>query len=110
MLLLKRELAIDSQHYLAGSLLGRIYVALHQADEAIPLLEAALILRPELWEARKALGQAWAEKKDFSNALPHYEAVAKKMPNDDRIHFLLARHIKRLAGPQRRRVNVPSIN
>lgn len=65
-------------------------MALHQADEAIPLLEAALVLKPELWEARKALGQAWAEKKDFSNALPNYEAVAKKMPDDDRIHFLLA--------------------
>lgn len=88
--LLKSELRIDPQHYLAKGLLGRIYVALHQVDAAIPLLQGALAAKPNLLEVRKALGQAWAEKKEFANALECFRAVEERNPSDEQIHFLLA--------------------
>lgn len=88
--LLKAELRIDTQHYLAKGLLGQIYVALHQMDAAIPLLTDALAAKPDLLEPRKALGQVWAEKKEFAKALECYRAVEERDPSDEQIHFLLA--------------------
>ncbi|MDQ6706886.1 MAG: tetratricopeptide repeat protein, partial [Acidobacteriota bacterium] len=97
--LLKAELRIDPQHYLAKGLLGRIYVATHQADAAIPLLTDALAAKPDLLEPRKALGQAWAEKKEFAKVLECYRAVEERYPSDEQIHFLLAQAYTALGKP-----------
>lgn len=98
--LLKAELLIDPQHYLAKGLLGRIYVATHQADAAIPLLQDALAAKPDLLEPRKALGQAWAEKKEFAKALQCYRAVEERNPSDEQIHFLLAQAYAAVDKPE----------
>lgn len=82
--LLEEELAADPAHYLAQSLLGRIHVALSNADKAIPLLQAALSARPQLMEARKALGQAFLQKKQFEAALSEFNQVD---PDEEQIHF-----------------------
>ncbi|MEJ7605268.1 MAG: tetratricopeptide repeat protein [Bryobacteraceae bacterium] len=60
-----QELALNAGHYLAKALLGRIYVALQQPEKALPLLEAAVAARPNLTDARKALGQALAAQKSL---------------------------------------------
>ena len=98
--LLKRELEMDPEHYLASTLLGRVYVTLRRPDEAIPLLETALRQRPGLTEAQKALGQACIAKQDFARALPLLQAAAVTEPEDDQIHFLLAQAWRGLGKPQ----------
>ena len=98
--LLKRELEMDPAHYLASTLLGRLYVILRRPDEALPLLETALRQRPGLMEAQKALGQAWMGKQDFARALSPLQAVAASEPEDDQIHFLLAQAWRGLGKPE----------
>ncbi len=98
--LLRRELEIDPDHYLARTLLGRVHVVLRQPDEAIPLLEQALKQHPALTEAQKALGQAWISKQEFARALPLLETVAANQPEDDQIHFLLAQTWRGLSKPE----------
>ncbi len=98
--LLKRELEMDPAHYLASTLLGRVYVILRRPDEALPLLETALRQRPGLLEAQKALGQAWMGKQDFARALAPLQAVAASEPEDDQIHFLLAQAWRGLGKPE----------
>ena len=98
--LLKRELEMDPAHYLASTLLGRVYVILRRPDEAIPLLETALRQRPGLLEAQKALGQAWMGKQDFARSLAPLQAVAASEPEDDQIHFLLAQAWRGLGKPE----------
>jgi tetratricopeptide (TPR) repeat protein len=93
---LKTELELDPQHYLASALLGRIYVVLQQPEKAVPLLEAALAARPDVPEARKALGQAFAARKDFEKALGQYDVVASEQPADEQIHFLRAQALQAL--------------
>jgi predicted Zn-dependent protease len=93
---LKSELEIDPQHYLAKSLLGRIYVALHKPEEALPLLHEAIAARPGLIEAHKALGQALAERKQFIESLEQYDIVASANPKDEHIHFLRAQVLQEL--------------
>jgi len=98
--LLKRELEMDPAHYLASTLLGRVYVILRRPGEALPLLETALRQRPGLTEAQKALGQAWIGKQDFARALAPLQAVAASEPEDDQIHFLLAQVWRGLGKPE----------
>jgi tetratricopeptide (TPR) repeat protein len=93
---LRKELALDPEHDLAKALLGRIYVVLQQPDQALPLLESALAARPHLLEARKALGQAWAARKEFAKALEHYDQFAAEQPVDEQIHFLRAQALQAL--------------
>ncbi|MGI8992456.1 MAG: tetratricopeptide repeat protein [Bryobacteraceae bacterium] len=97
--LLKTELLIDPQHYPAKGLLGRIYVALHQPDAAVPLLEEALAAKPDALEPRQALGQAWVAKRNFPKALECYRAVAERNPADEQIHFLLAQAYTAMGRP-----------
>jgi tetratricopeptide (TPR) repeat protein len=98
--LLNRELEIDPNHYMARALLGRIYVTLQQPDAAIPVLEQALKAKPDLIDARKALGQAWAAKRDFERALACYQMVAQKDPQDEQIHFLLSQAYRGLGNSE----------
>ena len=91
---------MDSEHYLAKALLGRIYVAVQRPDKALPLLEAAVAARPNLPEARKALGQALAARKEFTEALKHYDLIAAEQPKDEQVHFLRAQALQELGRTQ----------
>jgi tetratricopeptide (TPR) repeat protein len=93
---LQAELKLDPQHYLAKALLGRIYIILQKPDEAVPLLESALEARPNHAEARKALGQALAARKDFAGALAHYDLFLEEQDPDEQIHFLRAQALQAL--------------
>ncbi|MGH9629170.1 MAG: tetratricopeptide repeat protein, partial [Bryobacteraceae bacterium] len=94
--LLAQELEIDPHHYLAKSLLGRIYVALHQPAKAIPLLREAVAASGNLTEARKALGQALAATKEFEEALDQYRLVLDVNPSEEQIHYLMAEALQSL--------------
>ncbi|MSV29716.1 MAG: tetratricopeptide repeat protein [Bryobacterales bacterium] len=94
--LLEQELRIDPDHFLAKSLLGQLLVALHESEPAVPLLESALAARDSLAGARKALGKALVETGKARAALDHLLRVAREDPDDEEVHFVLARAYRAL--------------
>ncbi len=97
--LLERELRIDPDHFLAKSLLGQLLVALHESEPAVPLLESALAARDSLSGARKALGKALVETGKTRVALEHLLRVARENPDDEEVHFVLAKAYRALGMP-----------
>ncbi len=97
---LRQELLLDPEHYLAKALLGRIYIATQEPLKARSLLEGALAAKPNLPDARKALGQTLAALGEFDEALKHYDAIASEQPNDEQIHFLRAQALQALGRNQ----------
>ena len=94
--LLEKELQLDPAHFPARSLLGQLLVALHEPENAIPLLESALAAQDSLSGARKALGKALAETGKPRKAIDHLLAVARQDPDDEQVHFLLAQAYRAL--------------
>ncbi len=94
--LLEQELGIDPDHFPAKSLLGQLLVALHEPENAVPLLESALVARDSITGARRALGKALVETGKPRDALDHLLRAAREDPDDDQIHFLLAQAYRAL--------------
>jgi tetratricopeptide (TPR) repeat protein len=94
------ELQIDQSHYLAKNLLGRLYVLLQKPEAAIPMLQQAIEARPDMIDARKALGQAFAATGLHEKALSEYEYVARIDPRDEQVHFLRAQALSALGRPE----------
>lgn len=74
-----RELELDPLHPEANAELGAILVAQERAAEAIPHLESAIRIKPDLWLAYVDLGRAYAFEKNYTRA---EEALQKSLPHD----------------------------
>ena len=76
---LNKELQLDSEHPEANGEIGTILVTQHQPDQAIPYLQTALRVKPDLWLIHQQLGRAYLLQKDY----PKAEAELRKaLPND----------------------------
>jgi Tfp pilus assembly protein PilF len=100
---LQKEVTLNPVHAEANAEIGTILVADHQDDKAIPYLDKALSLKPDLITARQQLGIAYYQRKDFHRA----EQELKKGLSDDSagtVHFVLGMVYRRLGRPEESRL------
>jgi tetratricopeptide (TPR) repeat protein len=64
-------------------------VALHQLDEAVKELQAALAISPNYANAEDLLGTVYVQKRDFEQAQSHFRHVLTVDPNDFYAHYNL---------------------
>jgi len=76
----RRELAENPNDYASNLALGQILIVSKQYTEAIPLVEAALRLRPESIDAELALGECLSGMGRLPEARKHLEAVTRAVP------------------------------
>lgn len=86
---LERELKTTPHHTMANLRLGQVLLAMDSAAESVPYLEFALQAMPASAEARKDLGKAFLQTGRTGDARREWEIVAKQIPSDDQIHYLL---------------------
>jgi tetratricopeptide (TPR) repeat protein len=77
---LTRELELDPQNAEADAELGAILVAQGRNSQAIPHLESAIRIMPELWPAYLDLGNAYAAEENY----PRAEQLLKRSVAHDR--------------------------
>jgi tetratricopeptide (TPR) repeat protein len=65
---LTEELKLDPGHPEANGELGAVLVAQGHIEDAIPHLEAAIRVMPDLWPAYLQLGRAYASEKNYARA------------------------------------------
>ena len=82
---LKRALQLQPNHSRARRLLGDAYLRQNRIDDAIHHLKQ---LGQET-EARYLLGLAHFQKEDFTQAIPHFEAVIKRESRHTKAYFNL---------------------
>jgi len=62
--------------WLAQNNLGIVLAQSGRVDEALPHLQAAVALRPDLFGARMNLGQALAQSRNWPGAIPQFKAAS----------------------------------
>jgi tetratricopeptide (TPR) repeat protein len=87
---LQEELKRNPHHAIASYQLGNIYVYRNKPLLAVPLLEQALAVQPQLGDARRDLGKAHVQLGQYERAIAEFKRVAELEPEDDTIHSLLA--------------------
>lgn len=80
---LQRALQLQPDLSRARRLLGTAYLRQHQTDVAIYHLKQA----QQDSEARYLLGLAYFQAEDFTQAIPHFEAVIKRQNRHAKAHF-----------------------
>jgi tetratricopeptide (TPR) repeat protein len=80
----------------AGELLALSLVALGNHEEAEPLLETLLVRHPGSGTSRFGLGVIACERKQWTRALEHFEAILKDSPEHPEAHFNRARCLEEL--------------
>ena len=80
---LQRALQLQPDLSRARRLLGTAYLRQHQTDAAIYHLKQA----QQDSEARYLLGLAYFQAEDFTQAIPHFEAVIKRQNRHAKAHF-----------------------
>ena len=88
--LLKKEPQSGELNYLAGAIL--LYK--QQAERALPFLENAVQLSPELTGAHSALGRAYMSLGEAAKAIPHLKEGLSS-DEDGSLHFQLAQAYQR---------------
>ena len=82
---LKRALQLQPNHSRARRLLADAYLRLNRIDDAIHHLKQLV----QESEARYLLGLAHFQKEDFTQAIPHFEAVIKRESRHAKAYFNL---------------------
>ena len=82
---LERALRLQPDHSRARRLLGDAYLRQNRIDDAIHQLKQLVTDS----EARYLLGLAHFQKEDFTEAIPHFEAVIKRESRHAKAHFNL---------------------
>jgi tetratricopeptide (TPR) repeat protein len=103
----RTALAQNANDYASNLGLGQILTVRKQFKEATPLLNRALLLRPQSAEARLAQAENLIGLGDFKEARPHAEAAGRAMPNSLEVHQALVSvytglHLTAEAGRQRK--------
>jgi len=103
----RRELAENPNDYASNVGLGQILTAAKQWDDAVPLLERALLLRPRSTEAMLALGECLNGMGKFDEARERLEAVTQALPVSLEAHqTLLSVYIQLRLVPEAARERV----
>ncbi len=82
----RKELTNNANDYAANLGLGQIMTARKQFNEAIPVLQHALTLRPQAAEAHLALGECFTGTEDLQKAREHLESAVKSLPDSLEAH------------------------
>jgi tetratricopeptide (TPR) repeat protein len=93
---LEKELALNPHHASANYVLGHIYLYQRKVLEAAHYLEAAVNAKPDFVEARKQWAKALSLLQDNQKAIRQLEIAAAADPQDDSIHYLLARIYRKI--------------
>jgi tetratricopeptide (TPR) repeat protein len=80
---LYQDVVAKAPHHVAAlNLLGLAHVQIGKAEEAVPLLQKALTLDPELPSGHYNLGTILQGLKRYEQALQHYQLALAQQPND----------------------------
>ena len=97
----RRELAENPNDYAANLALGQILIVSKKYDEALPLIEAALLRHPESIEAALALGECLSGTGKLQEARERLEAVTRAAPASREAHRdLLSVYTQLHLGPE----------
>jgi Flp pilus assembly protein TadD/thiol-disulfide isomerase/thioredoxin len=106
----RQELTGNPNDYTSSLSLGQILTVSKQFNDAVPLLERALLLRPRSTDAMLALGECLSGTGDLQEARERLEAVTQAVPNSLEAHQALLSvdtrlHLKREAALEQAAVN-----
>ncbi len=85
----RKVLAEDPQNTLAHFYVGVCYYRLHQLDEAVTALHAALAVAHHYPPAEELLGTIWLVKHDYKRAREQFEQLAASTPASYGAHYNL---------------------
>jgi tetratricopeptide (TPR) repeat protein len=85
------ELAIDSDHAQALAYLADIDLQTQQPEAALPLLEKAIRINPDIEQAHLDLGILYADGGRSADALRELKEAEKMAPGDVNVHWRLGR-------------------
>ena len=95
----KRELEIQPQHPASLMQTAFEYLKRGEAQNALPYAKQAVEVAPNVYPARRALGQALLDTGDVDGAIRELEIGLKLAPESPGLHFTIARAYQR-AGRQ----------
>jgi tetratricopeptide (TPR) repeat protein len=106
----RQELARNPNDFNSNLALGQILNVAKNFPEAMPLLERAVLLRPQSTDARLALGECLAGAGKLQEARGKLEAVIQAAPNSLQAHQALVSvysglHLRREAAREKKVVN-----
>ena len=84
----KRGIELEPGWY-AYMVLGEVYAARKQFDEAIAAFRKAIENNPKGWDIQVKLGQAFSAKNDYDGAVGAYTEAAELAPNDPSLPYRL---------------------
>ncbi|GAB4548653.1 MAG: hypothetical protein Kow0063_43580 [Anaerolineae bacterium] len=84
------EVTPDNELGSAYLLLGSLYEAVEQPDQAIQSYQAAVAAEPNLYQAQVALGNLYLQAGKLEDALQAFQAVVQLTPDDYAVHQQLA--------------------
>jgi protein O-mannosyl-transferase len=87
--LFRHALAVTVNNDVAENNLGIIFLGQGKVDEAIPLLQAAVDLRPDNSPAHENLAKALLQKGQVSDALIHYRKLLDLQPDNIEVHNIV---------------------
>lgn len=87
----RAELSKDSENAIAMAHLGHVLTELHDAKDAIPVLEQLLRGNPKDGVAYSDLGKAWEMEGESRNAIQAYESAIRYDPSQFNLHYRLSR-------------------
>jgi tetratricopeptide (TPR) repeat protein len=87
----QKAIALDSRSTAALVGLGRLALLNQRADDALPLLDWALLLQPDCAEALAVKGICWMQQKEFDRAIEVLEQAKVLDPNLRMVYFNLGR-------------------
>lgn len=88
--LYKEVLALDPDNAKTKTNLGVMFMAMGDSDSALALFLDAYKVEKS-FELENDLGSAYLAKKDFPNAITHFQNALKKNPKDQTVRFNLAK-------------------
>ena len=88
-------MALDPSRAHALYLLGRLYVQNRENEKALPYLQRALRLQPDLTEASGLLGTAYVRLGEFAKAIPRLEKAAS-LDHYGNVHYQLSLAYRKL--------------
>jgi tetratricopeptide (TPR) repeat protein len=87
----RKELANDRNHFEANLYLGQILTARQKWNEAAPLAQRALTVRPNSLDAKLLVADVQMGQEDWPQAKQTLEQVEKSLPQSPAVHWRLLR-------------------
>ena len=87
--LFTHALAVTSNNDVAENNLGIVFLRKGKLDDAIPLLQAAVDLRPDNSPAHENLAKALLQKGQVTDALVHYRKLLELQPDNIEVHNIV---------------------